>query len=176
MPKDDSPKKPHRKTVPGVYVLRDHSSTSQQNSKVYKSIEALRWGRSEPPSPPPSPTKAPQFFHIVDRSPTPEPLSDPSSKPHPERYFLPTDIFDVEPTALSSGPTPPSEANQPTASHEPLAWDTTLLDTDLIEMAEVGLDSAGIEEQLVRCTRSIDTGLDIKVLTITTQRLPIELF
>ncbi|KAG8895835.1 hypothetical protein FRC00_006847, partial [Tulasnella sp. 408] len=147
MPKDDPPKKPHRKTVPGVYILRDNSTTSRQHSKVYRSIEALRQELLEPPSPPSSASPATHFLHIIDRSPAPEPHTDPSAKPHQEPYFLPTDIFDVETSALDSTTTPNAIAQQ-TASHEAPTCDDAAFDLELDEMAGVDLDSAGIEAQL----------------------------
>lgn len=174
MPKDDPPKKPHRKTVPGVFVLRDNSSTSRQHSKVYRSIETLRQEQLEPPSPPSSATPAPQFLHIIDRSPTPELHAGPSAKPHPEPYFLPTDIFDVEASALGSTTTPPNEVAQQTASNVALTCEDAPSDSELDEMAGVDLDSAGIEAQLVRRAQSMTTKLYVRVLIITTQFLPLE--
>lgn len=151
MPKDESPKKPHQKQTPGLFLLRDWGSTTAvPKSKVYKSIESVQKDASEPPSPTLSPSKSSQFFHIFDRSPTPEPLAGLSTAPQPDPYFIPTDIFDAQPPPSHYTPDGPGGNIPNIRIPEPPGNDSVLTDQEfLYEMVEEPLDDAVIEAQLV---------------------------
>lgn len=152
MPKDESPKKPHRKQTPGLFLLRDRgSSNAVPKSKVYKSIESVQKDTSEPPSPSLSPSKSSQFFHIFDRLPTPEPLTRSSTAPQPDPYFIPSDIFDAQPTPSHYTPEGLSGNTPNIKIPKPPSNDGMFTNQDsLYEMVEEPLDDAVIEAQLVR--------------------------